>query len=243
MKRIVASLIVLAATSSAIAYDFDGDMYIVGSGGTLGINQTQIQVTNNNALNGLTTKVSSETFTLKNLHSTQTSESSGFKLQLGYEFSPNFAVEAGYVDLGKTTYAANYATTRSGTVTSWFGILNYKTAGPDGTVTRSNRNTGWTIAGVGIYPLNDTFSLFAKLGMIAAKVKTSTSGNGTFSAMSDTSDSKVQPFYGIGATFYPNRDRDLGVRVEYEKFSKIGDSNTTGSTDIRLMTMGVSSKF
>ncbi len=241
MKRIAASLIVLAATSSAYAFEFSGDMYVVGSLGRVGINQTDIQVDNNNILLGAAPTVAAVpglSATLQDLHSTQTTSRNAFKLQLGYEFSPNFAVEGGYISLGKTEYSATY---NSRITVTGLGIP--VGALRPGTQTQSNKISGWNAAGVGIYPINNSFSLFAKLGMIYAKVKSSSAGNGDFTTTNESDDSKAKAYYGVGATYYPLHDRNLGIRAEYERFSKIGDSGTTGSSDINLMTVGVSSKF
>lgn len=94
---------------------------------------------------------------------------------VGYRFNQNFAVEGGYVDLGKASYSANF--------------------------------TGGNANGPG----------------------------------SSASSTNWKPNFGIGGTY--NVDKQLGIRVEYERFSNLGDTNTTGEVNVDLMSAGVVYKF
>lgn len=245
MKRIAAGLVLaIAAISSASALELAGEMYVVGSVGRAGVNQTEVQVNNNNIMWGSRAPVQGfETMfvnTLQGLRSAQTSSRNGYKLQLGYEFSPNFAVEGGYTDLGKTEYTATYST-------QWAGVSSPST--PGGTpqtgysVVKNAEISGWNVAGVGIYPLNASFSVFAKLGMLYARVKQTVSGKGPFSTSVENDDSNAKGYYGFGATYYPFKDKNFGVRAEFEKYLKVGDNSITGVPDVSLATVGISTKF
>ena len=123
MKKI--RLIVAAAFVSSASMALAEDLYIAGS-----IGQSDFG------------SVAGATSSDKN--------GTAFKLQLGYQFNPNLAVEGGYVDLGKATYSGSGNT------------FNVKAS-------------GWNIGAVGTLPLNDKFSLFGKIGMIDGKVETSDS--------------------------------------------------------------------
>ncbi len=240
MKRIAACLIVLAVTSSAYASDSDDGMYVVGSVGHAGYINTSIQSANNDTLSGNSNTTSNgvAVHNLNNLHSIQDISRTGFKLQLGYEFSPNLAIEGGYVDLGKTTYSATYKSSD----TTWLSPFSPATTST-GTITRTNKVTGWNVGGLGIIPINNSFSVFAKLGLANMKLKKSNSGTGFFATTSESTDTKIEPYYGIGASFYPSRDHSLGIRAEWERFSKAGNLDQDGTADATLMTVGVSSKF
>ena len=70
----------------------------------------------------------------------------GFKLYGGAQFTPNFSLEGGYVDLGKATLS---------------------TSG----VTGSQSGTGFFLDAVGEFPLSKGFSLFGKLGVFHGESK------------------------------------------------------------------------
>ena len=65
------------------------------------------------------------------------------KFLVGYDFNPNLAIEGGYFDSGTMTY--------SGTATG-------------ATISADVKATGLQVALLGIAPINDKFSLFAKVG-------------------------------------------------------------------------------
>jgi OOP family OmpA-OmpF porin len=135
-----------------------------------------------------------------------------YKAQVGYQFNQYFAVEGGYINFGKAQYR--------GTITG-------------GIVKADIEASGFNIDAVGILPINESFSLFGKLGVIDAKVE--------LVGTSSVSATKWKPTYGVGATY--NVNKQLGIRVEYEQFSKLGDSNKTGESDVNVISAGVAYKF
>ncbi len=241
MKRIAASLIIIAATSSAYAdgdvnANVDSGLYVVGSFGRAGLDKNQIQIDSNNSIWNSSAPPPASIYTsAKNtgLQSAVGTTNNGFKLQLGYEFTPNFAIEGGYVHLGKATYDATYISTPYG---SLFG-LPLPGTGTRRNVTRTLEFSGWNVAGLGIYPINNSLSVFAKLGVINAKTQYSASDIGGSTA------TKFKANYGFGATYVPPKLPKLGVRAEYERFVRLGDSQTSGISDVSLMSVGVTSKF
>jgi OmpA-OmpF porin, OOP family len=142
--------------------------------------------------------------------------------QVGYKVNRNFALEAGYYDLGKATYRATFP----GAVTATEDVMA----------------TGWGLSAVGILPMADKFSLFARLGMIDGKIEETArvSGPGGSASASATA-TKWKPMYGIGA-MYDFTDA-VTVRAEYQKFSKLGDENTTGEGDVTGFTLGLMFHF
>ncbi len=117
---------------SSIGVAFASDVYVAGSVGQ----------SNFGSADGATSSDKNDT---------------AFKLQLGYQFTPNLAIEGGYIDLGKASY--NFL----------------------GTTLQVKAN-GWNIGAVGTLPLNEKFSLIGKLGMIDGKLEATAGRFGSASA-------------------------------------------------------------
>jgi OOP family OmpA-OmpF porin len=64
--------------------------------------------------------------------------------------------------------------------------------------------SGYSVAAVGIYPINDQWSVFARLGYASTKLG------------SPIDNSKSDVTYGIGGQY--NIDRAWGVRVNYDQY-------------------------
>ncbi len=206
MKKAFAVAVLLAALS-APAIAADPAWYAYGA-----VGQTKLDISKGElddtfrAVTGVTPSTSS----LDN-------KDTGFKVQLGYTFTQNFAVEGGWFDLGKATYRASVS-----------GLL----------VNADVKASGFGLAGVGIVPIRSNFSLFGKLGMIDAKVEESGSTAGFTVSQSAT---KWKPMYGIGVTYDINPT--AAIRAEYEKFSKLGDKDKTGEGDVTMLSVGMMFRF
>lgn len=197
--------VALAASTIACA-----EGYVVGSIGRsdIGINKAD--------LDGALTSAGATA-----VSSTVNNNDTGYKVQLGYQINPNFAVEGGYVDLGKASYSATFT---------------------GGSANASVKAAGLNIAALGILPINDSVSLFGKLGFIDAKVTANVSATGPGgTASASASSTKWKTNYGVGGTY--NVSKQVGIRVEYEQFSKLGDSNSTGTSNVNLLSAGVVFKF
>ena len=122
----------------------------------------------------------------------------GYKVYAGYQFNPNFAVEASYVDFGK--FEAN-ATVVDGEP---IGV------GADASI------DGFGFALVGKLPIQNGFNVYGKLGMVAWDADLDVNLN-TLSGDIATSDGAdgSDPFYGIGAEYEINQ---LVLRAEYERY-------------------------
>jgi OOP family OmpA-OmpF porin len=117
------------------------------------------------------------------------------------------------------------------------------TAPAAGTVHADVKASGWHVDAVGIWPIQNNFSLFAKLGVIFNEVKTSlgTTGAVVFEPGTNTSPhsgSNAKLGIGAGYDFSPT----VGARVEWERASKLGDDNT-GKGDVDLLSAGVVFRF
>lgn len=83
------------------------------------------------------------------------------------------------------------------------------------------------VAAVGTLPLNNDFSLFAKLGYASTKVEPS----------GFSSETKSDLTYGIGGQYNPTKE--IGVRLAYDIF-RVGETDTRNSA---LTSLGVLFKF
>jgi len=134
----------------------------------------------------------------------------GFKIFGGYQFNQHFGLELSWVDLGKAGYSGR------------FGAANVT----GGTVDASGLN----FSAVGTLPLGSNFALFGKIGFFVWESDASDlTGGLPFSGTADGSDVS----YGIGASL--NFTRNLGIRVEWERFKAVGD--------IDLLSIGVVFRF
>jgi len=95
----------------------------------------------------------------------------GFKAYVGYRLHQNFALEGGYTDFGK------------------FSATRTMTAPGSGTVHADLKASGWHVDAVGIWPIQNNFSLFAKLGVIFNEVKTSLGTTGAVAFVPGTNTS------------------------------------------------------
>lgn len=153
----------------------------------------------------------------------------GYKIQAGYKFNENLAVEGGYVDLGRLNYNAELGMTNT--------ILG-------GSASETLDAYGFNIEAVGILPLGAGFSLFGKAGAILAVVKTDVSAtasglNGSVSLEDDDTKTSFKPAAGVGAAFDLNET--LSVRVEYERFFDLKSAD--GDGDIDLASIGLVARF
>jgi OOP family OmpA-OmpF porin len=156
------------------------------------------------------------------LSSKLTKKDDGYKLQLGYRFTPNIALEGGQVDLGMEKYKASYI---------------------GGEATLEGKAKGLNLALLGIYPINDQFALFGKLGVIDAKVNVKSTQTGFADSRVSSTDMKAN--FGLGASYnFASKDwNNFGVRAEWERFNKLGDTAKTGETNVDLLSVGLVINF
>lgn len=103
----------------------------------------------------------------------------GYKLQAGYQMDSGLAIEGGYIDYGKFNYTA--------TATNMIGVL-----------TANGKATGWNLVAVSIWPLDNQFSILAKLGVAEVRTSTTVTAPGLSAS---TSDSKTDVTYGLGVKY------------------------------------------
>ena len=149
----------------------------------------------------------------------------GYKLFAGYQFNTNFALEGGYVDLGKMKFSSTVTAAPAG----------YVTGSISGDVKTKN---GLYLDAVGILPVGNNFSVFGRLGVYSIKAELNASGPvGTVSSNDTGSDFH----WGIGAGY--DFTNNVGARLEWERFNKVGNKDKTGEGDVDLWSAGIVYKF
>jgi OOP family OmpA-OmpF porin len=146
-----------------------------------------------------------------------------WKLQLGYKVNEYFAIEGGYVDLGKVS-GSPLLDTDLGTFPANVSF------GAD----------AWNLDAVGIIPLSDAFSLFGKVGVAVSSADASISVPAVPGASGSISENKTGLNYGVGVNW--DVSSDWALRAEYEIFNKIGGGDL-GESDINVLSVGVAFKF
>lgn len=140
----------------------------------------------------------------------------GFKIFGGYKFNKNFALEGGYFNLGK------------------FGFTS--TTLPAGTLTGQIKLQGFNIDAVGILPIADKFSAFARVGAQYAQTKDSFVGSGAVVPV-NPSPSKNELNYKAGLGVQYDFTESVGLRGEWERY-RINDA-VGGRGDINMYSVGL----
>lgn len=155
------------------------------------------------------------------LSSTRSGSHAQWRLQGGYRFNPYLSIEGGYIDLGKARYNASYD--------SGSAEARWKSGGVD-------------LAAVGRLPFDNGFALFGKAGVIDARTTTHWTSTGlTTPPPASTTDTRLVPFAGIGASYAIGSN--WSVRAEYEHFAKVGAVRSTGRASIDTVSAGVVFNF
>jgi OmpA-OmpF porin, OOP family len=151
-----------------------------------------------------------------------TDKKTSYGVKLGYQFTPNFAVEGNYTDLGKFSYNA--------------------TVVPTGTFASTLKVDGFGLDVVGTLPISGGFSLIGRAGVQRMKTDGAFSGSGSVDLFNTgATQTSTAGKFGIGVQY--DVSKNLGLRLEAERFRKLG-GNTLGSAfDADNYSFGVLFKF
>jgi OOP family OmpA-OmpF porin len=116
-----------------------------------------------------------------------------FKLLGGYQFNKNFAVEAGYFNLGQFGYTA--------------------TTVPAGTLTGKIKLQGLNLDLVGLWPMTEKFSVLGRVGMNYAQAKDNFTSTGAVATPTTPNPSKNALNYKAGLGLQYDFTHALGMRV------------------------------
>jgi OOP family OmpA-OmpF porin len=141
-----------------------------------------------------------------------------YRIAGGYQFTPMWGAEVSYGDLGKPSVGSGI-------------LLGIPVSG-------NYEASSFQVSATGSFPLGDAFSLIGKVGIARTDVKVSLSGGGVSASESDTTTNLA---YGIGAQYAFTEK--VSVRAQYEDLGTVGDSNTTGTAKVTLLSAGVVYKF
>jgi OOP family OmpA-OmpF porin len=136
------------------------------------------------------------------------SKDTAWKIFGGYQFNRHFAAELGYTDLGEAKAS--------------FGGLN-----------ETLKANAIELVGVGMLPVADRFSVFAKLGLYRGETEDNT--NFGFSAKETNTDLT----FGFGARYDFGK---LGVFGQWQRYADIGGGDI-GESDVDVISIGLLCKF
>lgn len=171
----------------------------VGGGAGLSSFHSDFAAQVNNAYDG-------SGFTVVNAQMTD-DRGTGWKVFAGWRFHRYAAVEVGYVDFGKAT-------------------THYEIGDPGvGTAVRDGRYelSGVEVSFLGVLPVGEQVTLFAKVGGLASKLKYSESGVDQFGTPASfaADDNQVVFLYGLGAGV--NFTDALSARIEWQRVTNVGE--------------------
>jgi OOP family OmpA-OmpF porin len=126
----------------------------------------------------------------------------GYKLFGGYQFNKNFALEAGYFNLGKFGFTASTL--------------------PPGALNGKIKIKGLSLDAVGILPMTDRFSAFGRIGLNYANTQDGFSGTGAVWVF-NPNPSKRELNYNFGLGVQYALTPSLGMRAEAERY-RINDA-------------------
>ncbi len=161
--------------------------------------------------------------------STLDDSDTAFGLALGYQANRNFAMELGYVDLGEISYSA------TGTVTD--GTDDF-----DANFGLSQSASGPVISALGIWPFNDKFSVFGRVGIALMSVDADASVTiDDVASQGAASTDRSNGMYGLGGEFsFGGR---FALRLEYDRYAGVGSDDITGDADVDVISLGLRYTF
>jgi OOP family OmpA-OmpF porin len=150
--------------------------------------------------------------------SSSSENDASFGVFAGYRVLPYLAVEAEWMTLGTGKYEARGDVTDGETTSSL----------------RFNAETdskGIAASALGIWPVSRSWDVYARLGMIfATTTLTADVRSDAASFRDNVSEDTQDVLYGVGATYHYSST--WGVRLDYQHFDGLGDSKTTGETNV-----------
>jgi len=144
----------------------------------------------------------------------------GYKAYLGFPINPNWAVEAGYFDLGR--FGFNATTT------------------PPGTLTGTTRIQGLNLDLVATLPITERWSLLGRVGATYADTQDNFTSTGAVT-LGDPNPSKRETNYKYGFGTQYAFTPALTLRLEAERYHVNDAVNNRG--DVDLITLGLVYRF
>lgn len=205
-RRFVRGVVVAVFGFGSAAASADGNVYI---GGSLGA--AKVDLSAGEFATALTN--AGRTGVVATVDNTDT----GWKLFGGFKFSQNLGVEVGYVNLGTVDFFATYVTP------------------PGSPYQGKSELDGFVFDLVASVPLNDTLTVFGKVGAFKWKVNARITDNLTVTSLEDDG---YDWTFGLGASM--KIAERLALRAEWERFSELGK---TTKRNYDLLSAGLTYSF
>lgn len=138
------------------------------------------------------------------------------KLSIGYQFTPQFALETSYLNFGRLEVRGRSSSPTNQTV--------------DGFV----KAEGFAFSAIVSLPINNSWSVLGKLGFIQASTTASPELTHIGSGVTV---STLTPTFGIGAQM--NLTRNFGLRMEWDRYQNLGDKQKTFTENVDQTSFGV----
>jgi OmpA-OmpF porin, OOP family len=149
-------------------------------------------------------------------------KTTSYGLKLGYQFGQYVGVEGNYTDLGKFSYQANVT--------------------PAGSLNAELKAKGYGLDLVGSLPIFDKFSLLGRAGVQRMKTDGIFSGSGSIDlSTSGASQTSTAGKIGLGVQY--DLSKNLGLRLEVERFRKLGGNALGSAFDADNYSIGILFKF
>jgi hypothetical protein len=171
-------------------------------------------------------------FPSQNLSASTKDTDIGYQASFGYRFTRFFAAEIGLVQYGQLS------STAKGDVD--FGQGN----GFEPVSVKLAFNVGGPLfSAVGIWPINDKFELFGRIGYLFASSERvfSSHAQGSSGITGSAKGDSQEVVYGVGATY--NINQVYSVRLEYQKLDNVGDITRSGTENMDMLMIGATIRF
>ena len=155
---------------------------------------------------------------------TSSNRGTGYRAFGGYQLHKYIAAEIAYVDVGR--FEARSQVT------------------PTGVLTNATKIDGGEISIVGTLPIGERFGIFGRVGAFAAETRTTYVGTGSVITINGNEIQKshrTNLSYGAGVNY--NFNKNISVRADWSRFTKLGDPFTGGKTDANLYAVGLVYRF
>ncbi len=155
-----------------------------------------------------------------------------YRISGGYRFSPVFALEAHYTDLGK------YSSDSKALLATNVGA---------GTLSGKYKASGFGIDALLSAPLAQSFSIYGRVGVMRAKTEADFSSSGSIfvtpqaDSRLSTSANTTAYSYGIGLQY--DISKQIGIRAEGQRYNKLGNGRTGGELKLDVYSIGAVFSF
>ena len=215
MKRVAKtvwtlSLVGCVAMNSQFAVAGDSNWYV---GGNIGQSRAKIDDAR------VTTQLLGAGSTTTSI--TNDNSDNAYKFFGGYQFNRNFALEAGYFDLGQFSFTST-------------------TLAP-GTLVGNIKLRGLNFDAIGTLPITEKFSAFGRAGLNYAQTRDNFTSTGAVAAPANPNPSKYDMNYKFGLGIQYDFTGSLGMRTEAERYRVNDGIGNRG--DVNMYSLGLVYRF